>query len=76
MYQETVTAIVLIPLVYTLFMKSVPQFNDHLVLAAIYASSTGAVGFLMGFFIKYLLVSPAIELMEGTHIHPRNCSGP
>ena len=64
MYQETVTAIVLIPLVYILFMKSIPQFNDHLILAAIYASTTGAVGFLMGFFVKYLLVRPAIELMD------------
>jgi len=63
-YQETVTALVLIPLVYFLFMKSVPEFNNHLIYAGILASTTGAVGLVSGFFIKYLLVRPAIELMD------------
>jgi len=64
MFQETVTAVVLIPLIYSLFMKSVPEFNDHLMEAAICAGLTGAVGFGLGFMVKYLLVRPAVELMD------------
>ncbi len=63
-FQETVTAVVLIPLIYSLFMKSVPEFNDHLVEAAVCAGLTGAVGFALGFVVKYLLVRPAIWLMD------------
>ncbi len=63
-YQEAVSAVVLIPLVYFLFMKSIPEFTNHLLEAGMLASTTGAVGFLLGFLVKYLLVRPAIDVMD------------
>jgi methyl-accepting chemotaxis protein len=64
MFQENVSAIILIPLVYFLFMNASPGFRENLVEAAILASSTGVLGFILGFFIKYHYVKPAIEIME------------
>ncbi len=64
MYQEAVTALVLIPLIYFLFMNAIPGFKDNLLEAALLASMAGSVGLILGFLAKYILVKPAIEVMD------------
>ncbi|HQJ08158.1 MAG TPA: methyl-accepting chemotaxis protein [Deltaproteobacteria bacterium] len=63
-FQEIISALVLIPIIYFLFMHAVPGFKDHLLEAALYASATGAVGFVLGFLAKYILVKPAVEALD------------
>lgn len=63
-FQELISAAVLIPIVYFLFMNGAPGFKDHMLEAAMVASITGTIGFILGFLTKYLYVKPAIELME------------
>lgn len=63
-YQESVSALVLVPLIYFIFMNAIPGFRANLLEAAILASTTATVGFILGFLVKYILVKPAIEVMD------------
>ena len=70
MFQETVSAAILIPLIYFLFMYAAPGFADYLLEAAFLASITGALGFLLGIFVKHHYVKPAIESLENPSPRP------
>ena len=45
-------------------MNAAPGFSDHLLDAAFLASTTDAIGFILGILTKYFLVKPAVELLD------------
>lgn len=63
-YQESVSALVLVPIIYFLFMSAIPGFKAHLLEAAILASATATLGFILGFLVKFIFVKPAIDAMD------------
>lgn len=69
-YQESVSALVLVPLIYFLFMNAVPGFKSNLMEAALYASAAAGVGFMLGLLIKYIMVRPIIGVMEKSAARP------
>ncbi|MRR37790.1 methyl-accepting chemotaxis protein, partial [bacterium] len=74
MFQEIISAAVLIPIVYFLFMNGAPGFSDHLLFAAFLASTTGTIGFILGFLIKYIFVKPAIAILDNGHSRSEDIS--
>jgi methyl-accepting chemotaxis protein len=64
MFQENITGIVLIPTLLFFFLKTAPGLEDSIGLAATVAAIAGLVGLVMGVAAKYVLVKPAVELMN------------
>jgi len=64
MFQENITAIVLIPTLLFFFLKTSPGVGQHVGLAVTVATIAGVVGLVLGTAVKYALVRPAIELMD------------
>lgn len=68
-FQETLSALVLIPMVYFLFMYAIPELQGHLLEAAIRASIAGTLGFVIGFLVKDILVKPAVGILDRGSSH-------
>lgn len=64
LFQENITAIVLIPTLLFFFIKTSPGVKDNIPLAALVAAIAGTLGLIVGPLVKYILVKPAIELMD------------
>lgn len=71
LFQENITAIVLIPMIVFFFIKTCPSVGDHFPLAAMVAAIAGTLGLIVGPLVKYSLVRPAISLMEKETCSPQ-----
>ncbi|MCE5273694.1 MAG: methyl-accepting chemotaxis protein [Deltaproteobacteria bacterium] len=64
LFQELITALVLIPLLDFTFVKTLAGVGSHMLQALACACAVGLVGLPLGFFTKYFFVRPAIELAD------------
>jgi methyl-accepting chemotaxis protein len=69
-FQENVTALILIPFLFFIFFYSVPAFTEHVLEAVICAGSCGLIGLLLGFFVKLYFARPIIDLMDKKEYTP------
>ncbi|HOM28241.1 MAG TPA: methyl-accepting chemotaxis protein [Deltaproteobacteria bacterium] len=67
LFQENITAVVLIPTLLFFFLKTAQGIHDNLGLAVTVAALAGIVGLVMGAAAKYVLVKPAVDLMNKEH---------
>ena len=64
LFQESVTAIIVVPMLLFFFMSISPGVKSHFLTAALGGLNAANIGLFLGVVVKYLLVRPAIEVME------------
>jgi len=64
MYQENVSALVLIPFIFFIYYSCVPAFRANVMEAVLCALTAGVVGFVLGIAVKYRFARPIIDLMD------------
>ena len=69
-YQETVAALILLPISFLILMKIIPDFNLYIKAGNIIASINTIIGITMSFSVKYIFVRPAIKMMESESHSP------
>lgn len=70
LFQENITAVVLVPIVVFFFLGCSEGIRNNLILVALCASAAATVGLLLGLPVKYCLIRPAIELMGKDRYKP------
>jgi methyl-accepting chemotaxis protein len=70
LFQESITAIVVVPLLLVFFLNISEGVKVHFITAAIGALNAANVGLVMGICMKYFLVRPAIDVMENDNAKP------
>jgi methyl-accepting chemotaxis protein len=70
LFQETITVVVILPLICFIFLKTLNVLNNHLSEELMCTSTAALVGSTMGFLAKYIFVRPAIEIMEKSSFKP------
>ena len=64
LFQESVTAVIVVPMLLVFFMNVSQGVKDHFLAAAMGALNAANLGLAVGFLVKYFLVRPSIQLME------------
>lgn len=64
LFQETITAVVVVPLLLFFFMNISEGVRNHIVTAALGAMAAANFGLILGIAVKYRLVRRAMVLME------------
>ncbi|HPI93891.1 MAG TPA: methyl-accepting chemotaxis protein, partial [Deltaproteobacteria bacterium] len=64
LFQENITAIILIPTLFFFFLKTSEGIKENIPLAILVAVTAGTIGLIIGPLVKYVLVKPAIDLMD------------
>ena len=63
-FQETITALVVVPMLLFFFLNVSQGVRNHFLAAALGGLNAANFGLALGFLAKYLLVRPARDLME------------
>jgi methyl-accepting chemotaxis protein len=70
LFQETITAVVVVPLLLFFFMNISEGVRVHFITAAMGALAAANFGLFLGVFVKYYLIRPALNLMENNSHTP------
>ncbi len=62
--QESITALVVVPMLLVFFMNISEGVKNNLLTTAMGASAAANLGLILGSMVKYFMVSPAIKVME------------
>jgi len=64
LFQELITAMVVVPMLLIFFMNLSAGIKDHLLAAAMGATAAASLGLVLGSLVKYSLVRPALQLLD------------
>ncbi len=70
LFQESITAVIVVPMLLVFFMNVSQGVKDHFLTAAMGALNAANLGLALGFLVKYFLIRPSIELMEQDTFKP------
>jgi len=70
LFQESITAALVVPLILVFFLNISTGVKDHFLSAAIGGMNAANLGLILGCLVKYLLVKPAIAVMEKDEYTP------
>ena len=70
LFQESITAIVVVPLLLVFFLNISEGVKNHFMTAALCGLNAANFGLVLGVLVKYVLVRPAIEIMEKDSFKP------
>ncbi|MGD0820526.1 MAG: methyl-accepting chemotaxis protein [Desulfomonilia bacterium] len=70
LFQESVTAVIVVPILLVFFMNVSQGAKDHFLTAAMGALNAANLGLALGILVKYFLIRPSIELMEKDTFKP------
>jgi len=70
LFQESITAVVVVPLLLVFFMNVSEGVKDHFITAAMGGLNAANLGLALGSIVKYYFVRPAIRLMENGSTDP------
>jgi methyl-accepting chemotaxis protein len=62
--QESITALVVVPMLLFIFMNISAGVKSNFMSAAMGGSAAANLGLILGFLVNYLMVSPALKVME------------
>ena len=63
-FQETITALVVVPMLLFFFLNVSEGVKNHFLTTALGGMNAANLGLALGFLVKYLLVRPARDLMD------------
>ncbi len=63
-FQETITALVVVPMLLFFFLNVSEGVKNHFLATALGGMNAANLGLALGFLVKYLLVRPARDLMD------------
>jgi methyl-accepting chemotaxis protein len=69
-FQETITALLVVPTLLFFFLNVSAGVKDHFLAAAMGAMNAANVGLVLGSAVKFFLVRPAIRLMDKDTFEP------
>jgi methyl-accepting chemotaxis protein len=72
LFQETITAAVVVPLLLFFFMNISEGVRSHFFTAAMGALAAASFGLILGIAVKYYLVRPAMSLLENQSQTPED----
>ena len=70
LFQESITAVIVVPILLVFFMNVSQGVKDHFLTAAMGALNSANLGLALGILVKYFLVRPSIQLMEKDTFKP------
>ena len=70
LFQESITAIIVVPMLLVFFLNVSAGVKNHFLAAAMGGLNAANLGLLLGVMVKYFLVRPAIEVMDKGNAKP------
>jgi methyl-accepting chemotaxis protein len=70
LFQETITALIVVPMLLFFFMNISAGVKNHFLSAAMGGSAAANLGLVLGSLVKYMLARPAMEVMENKSPRP------